>query len=127
MLLVALLLAQWTAFGAQTDPRILLAGSWQSCALEDGYTERVYDRDGFELHLGPHDEFAIFVGVQEAHREHDSAENLLGPRHTVHDAETWRGRRTWAVPRLHLQLSIVEAGGSQESCDAFVVTLERTR
>src|SRR5207247_601611 len=57
-----------------TDPRNILEGNWQSCRESDGrYSERVYDHvvNGvaqFEVHLGPRYEFALFPGVQDAHR-----------------------------------------------------------
>src|ERR1700742_2544535 len=67
------------------DPKNILEGNWQSCREADGrYSERVYDHvvNGvglFEVHLGPEHEFAIFTGVQDAHRDHASPDNLLKP------------------------------------------------
>ena len=75
--------AQWISYSS--NPRNILEGSWQSCLDQTGrYTERVYDHvvNGvglFEVHLGPRREFAIFKGVQDQHREHESPENLLKP------------------------------------------------
>ncbi len=63
--------------------RALLEGNWQSCRELDGkYSERIYDNTlpgigPFELHLGPYHEFALFRGVQDAHRDHSSPDNLL--------------------------------------------------
>lgn len=68
-----------------SNPRNILEGNWQSCQDERiRYAERVYDHivngvPQFEVHLGPRREFAIFAGVQDEHREHNSAENLLKP------------------------------------------------
>ncbi len=73
--------SQFTSYSR--DPRHILEGSWQSCRDNDGhYTERVYDHvvngvGQFEVHLGPRDEFAVFLGVQDEHREHASSANLL--------------------------------------------------
>src|ERR1019366_4331521 len=67
------------------DGRNILEGNWQSCRERDGsYAERVYDHvvngvGQFEVHMGPRREFAIFKGVQDEHRDHESAENLLKP------------------------------------------------
>src|SRR5438552_2497081 len=75
--------SQFTSFS--TNPRNILEGNWQSCRESDGrYTERVYDHvvsgiAQFEVHLGPRREFAIFSGVRDAHRDHDSPQNLLKP------------------------------------------------
>ena len=75
--------SQFTSFNDRS--RALLQGHWQSCREDDGqYAERVYDGKlpgigPFELHMGPYHEFALFRGVQEEHRSHDSAENLLHP------------------------------------------------
>src|SRR5438132_11417110 len=58
--------------------RAMLEGNWQSCREADGqYAERVYDgrwpgMEPFELHMGPYHEFALFRGVQDEHRMHNS-------------------------------------------------------
>src|SRR6478736_6058203 len=75
--------AQFTSYSRNS--RNILEGNWQSCREADGkYSERVYDHvvNGvakFEVHMGPRREFAIFDGVQEEHRAHDSPGNLLQP------------------------------------------------
>src|SRR5437868_15315360 len=68
-----------------SSPHNILEGNWQSCRETDGrYSERIYDHvvngvGQFEVHLGPSREFAIFKGVQDEHRAHNSAANLLKP------------------------------------------------
>ena len=68
---------QFTSF--THGSRNILEGNWQSCREADGrYSERVYDHvvngvGRFEVHLGPKRDFAIFKGLQEEHRDHDSA------------------------------------------------------
>ena len=75
---------QFTSY--RRDPAIVLEGHWQSCPEADGrYAERVYDHvvngvGQFEVHLGPHNEFAIFPGVQDDHRSHASSANLNAAR-----------------------------------------------
>ena len=75
--------AQFTPF--PNDPHNILEGNWQSCRERDGrYSERVYDHvvngvGQFEVHMGPRREFAIFKGVQDEHRDHESPDNLLKP------------------------------------------------
>ena len=84
------------------DTRNILEGNWQSCRERDGtYAERVYDHvvngvGQFEVHMGPRREFAIFKGVQDAHREHESPENLLKP-FRVDVRERPREQR-WEIP-----------------------------
>ena len=96
--------AQFTPYPA--DPRNILEGNWQSCRERDGqYTERVYDHvvngvGQFEVHLGPRREFAIFTGVQDAHRDHDAPDNLLKPFRVV--LEAGRAKRRWEIPSLNL-------------------------
>src|SRR3954466_13643893 len=88
------------------DPRNILEGNWQSCRDRDGqYAERVYDHlvngvPKFEVHMGPRREFALFNGVQDAHREHNSADNLLKPYIVGMDAG--RAKQRWEVPSLNL-------------------------
>ena len=90
--------AQFTSFNDRS--RAMLEGHWQSCREADGrYSERVYDHivngvPKFEVHMGPKREFAIFEGVQEEHRAHESPANLLRPyrldvegKHTIEECE----------------------------------------
>jgi hypothetical protein len=106
----------------------LLEGNWQSCREADGqYAERVYDgrwpgMEPFELHMGPYHEFALFRGIQEEHREHDAAGNLLKP-YTVEMVSN-NAKHSWDVNGLHLD--VVLAGGSREDCESWWVTLKRS-
>jgi hypothetical protein len=117
---------QFTSYSR--DPRHVLEGSWQSCRDDDGhYTERVYDHvvngvGQFEVHLGPRDEFAIFSGVQEAHREHAVAGNLLKPYQV--ENEGGRARQEWTLPSLGLKFTASLAGGSRADCESWFVVLE---
>jgi hypothetical protein len=117
---------QFTSFAR--DSRNILEGSWQSCREADGrYSERVYDHivngsGKFEVHLGPHDEFAIFQGVQDMHREHASADNLLTPFRVV--VEGGRAKRRWEIPSLALAFTVTLAGGSRPECDSWFILLE---
>jgi len=118
--------AQFTSFS--DHKRALLEGNWQSCREGDGeYSERVYDGKWpgigpFELHMGPFHEFAFFRGIQEQHRDHRSAENLLNPYNLEIRANT--ARQTWDVDGLHLEIAL--AGGSREQCESWFVSLKRT-
>ena len=93
-----------------SNPRNILEGNWQSCRERDGsYAERVYDHvvNGvaqFEVHLGPRREFAIFHGVQDEHREHDSADNLLKPVSACR--EDGRAKQRWEIPSLKLAFTV---------------------
>ena len=106
----------------------LLEGNWQSCREADGqYAERVYEgrwpgMEPFELHLGPYHEFALFRGIGDEHREHDSVENLLRP-HTV-ELVANSARHSWDANGVHLE--VVLAGGSREDCESWFVTLKRS-
>jgi hypothetical protein len=66
--------AQFTPFSDHS--RAILEGNWQSCRETDGqYAERIYDTrlpgiGPIELHMGPYHEFALFRGIQDAHRDH---------------------------------------------------------
>jgi len=106
----------------------MLEGNWQSCREGGGqYSERVYDGKWsglppFELHLGPHHEFGLFRGIQDGHRDHNSADNLLRP----FDVELAGGKAThsWDVAGLHLEVTL--AGGSRVECERWYVTLKRS-
>jgi hypothetical protein len=118
--------AQFQSFTDHT--RALLEGNWQSCREGDGqYGERIYDGkwtglEPFELHMGPYHEFALFRGVQDDHRTHASADNLLRPFNIEIRANA--ARQTWDVGGLHLEVTL--AGGSREDCESWYVTLKRS-
>jgi hypothetical protein len=108
--------------------RAMLEGNWQSCRESDGqYAERVYDgrwpgMDPFELHMGPYHEFALFRGIQDAHRDHASTDNLLKPYNV--ELISNNAKHVWDVNGLHLE--VVLAGGSREDCESWFVTLKRS-
>lgn len=118
--------AQFTPFSDHT--RAMLEGNWQSCREADGqYGERIYDGSwsgtpAFELHMGPYHEFALFRGIQDAHRDHQSADNLLKPY--IVEIASNRGKQAWDVAGLHLEVAL--AGGSREDCESWFVTLRRS-
>ena len=117
---------QFTSF--THNSRSILEGNWQSCREPDGrYSERVYDHvvnsaGRFEVHLGPKREFAIFKGVQEEHRDHNSPDNLLKP-HVV-ELDGGRARRRWEIPSLNLAFTVTLAGGSRTDCESWWILLE---
>ena len=110
--------AQYTPF--HHDPKFLLEGNWQSCFDEriGQFDEKIYDQPqlDLEVHLGPGDEFAMFKGIQDEHRDHRSPENLLRP-------DRVRGpRQRWELPDLVFE--VARAGGSRHDCHSFWITLE---
>src|SRR5262249_52126766 len=126
-LLLPIVLASAAAGGQYTpfhhDPRLLLEGNWQSCFDErmGQFDEKIYDqpRLGIEVHLGPGDEFAIFEGIQDEHREHRSPGNLLQP-YRVRGA-----RQGWDLADFIFE--VARAGGSRHDCRSFWITLEPKR
>ena len=110
------------------DTSNVLEGNWQSCRENDGsYAERVYDHvvngvGQFEVHMGPRREFAIFKGVQDEHREHDSPENLLKPFRVPMD--DGRAKQRWEIPSLNLVFTVTLAGGSRTDCESWFIILE---
>jgi hypothetical protein len=118
----ALASAQFTSFNDRS--RLILEGNWQSCRQDGEYSERVYDGrwpglPAFELHLGPYHEFALFLGVQDAHRDHNSSDNLLNP-HIV-ELRSNRAAQKWDVAQLHFEVTL--SGGSREECESWYVRL----
>ncbi len=121
--------AQAQLFRPFSDHRkALLEGNWQSCREgSDQYAERVYDGKWaglppFELHMGPHHEFALYRGIQEDHRDHNSSANLLKPY--IVEIRANAARQSWDVDGLHLEVSL--AGGSRDDCESWYVTLTRS-
>ena len=118
---------QFTPF--PNDPHHILEGNWQSCLQREGfYSERVYDHvvNGvglFEVHMGPRREFAIFKGVQDEHRRHDSPDNLLKPNYRV-TLEAGRAKQQWDIPSLNLRFTVTLAGGSRTDCESWFILLE---
>ena len=117
----------WSQFTSFNDrSRLMLEGNWQSCRGAGGeYAERVYDGrwaglPPFELHLGPYHEFALFSGIQDEHRDHRSATNLLNP-HTV-ELRGNRAKQQWDVAGFRLEVAL--AGGSREECESWYVRLQ---
>lgn len=116
-------------FSQVTRPRHILEGHWQSCQEPSGgpYAERVYDHvvngvGQFEVHLGPRREFAMFLGVQDEHREHDRPDNLLKP-HRV-PLQGTRLTERWEIPTLNLAFNVTRGGGDRTDCEAWFVLLE---
>jgi hypothetical protein len=107
----------------------VLEGNWQSCQeMATGrYGERVYDHvvngvGQFEVHLGPGREFAIFPSVQDAHRDHHSADNLLKPYRVV--LQGTRATQRWEVASLNLAFTVTLGGGSRTDCESWFILLE---
>jgi len=114
---------QFTSFNDRR--RAVLEGNWQSCREPDGkYAERVYDGrlpgiGPFELHMGPYHEFALFRGVQDDHRDHSSADNLLKPY--VVEVDRSLAKQKWETAGLIFEASL--AGGSREDCESWWISL----
>jgi hypothetical protein len=112
-----------------TNPRHILEGNWQSCQEPpDGmYAERVYDHvvngvGQFEVHLGPRREFALFVGIQDEHREHMRLDNLLRPYRVLMDGT--RAKQRWEIPALNLVFTVTLGGGARTECESWYILLE---
>ena len=117
--------AQFTSYSKNS--KNILEGNWQSCRDADGtYSERVYDHvvngvPKFEVHMGPKREFAIFQGVQDEHRDHNSPANLLKPYRL--DVEGNLASHEWKIPSLNLVFTVTLAGGSRSDCESWYILL----
>ena len=112
-----------------SSPENILEGNWQSCREEGSlrYSERVYDHvvngvGQFEVHLGPRREFAIFPGVQDAHRDHNVRSNLLMPFRVP--LQGMRAMKRWEIPSLNLAFTVTLGGGSRTDCESWFILLE---
>ena len=116
---------EWISYNS--DPRNILEGNWQSWQQQDGrYAEKIYDHyvnsvPQYEVHMGPRREFAIFKGVQDEHREHESRENLLQPYRVLMQGS--RARQHWDVPSLNLSFTVSLGGGSTTDCESWYIVL----
>jgi hypothetical protein len=123
--LAATAFSQFTPVTDRT--RGILEGHWESCREADGhYGERVYDNavpgiGPFELHLGPYHEFALFRGIEDEHRAHTSADNLLKPFNV--EIVQNRAARSWEAAGLRFQ--VVLGGGSRSDCESWYINLSR--
>jgi hypothetical protein len=117
--------AQFTSYSRNS--RNILEGNWQSCREADGgYSERVYEHvvngvPKFEVHMGPRREFAVFAGVQEEHRQHDSHANLLQPYRLSGEGNL--AKHEWKIPSLHLVFTATLAGGARSDCESWYILL----
>jgi len=118
--------AQFISHSDRTNA--MLEGNWQSCRDAGGqYSERLYDGKWtglpqFELHMGPFHDFALFQGIQDEHRDHESPDNLLRP-HTV-ELRGGLARQALDVAGLHFEA--VLSCGSREECESLYITLKRS-
>lgn len=116
---------EWISYSS--NPRNVLEGNWQSCLQSDGqYAEKIYDHyvnsiPQFEVHLGPKREFAVFKGIQEEHRDHESRDNLLQPFRVVMQGS--RAQQRWEIPTLNLSFTVSLGGGSTMDCESWYVVL----
>ncbi len=120
---------------AQRTPDTLSAGYWESCPMDDGsgdYHERALDykfkgRPWFEIHYGPRDEFAIFVGNTTEHIAHDDDRNILRPAYHYNDLSTAAGGRNWSFSALGVSLNVIAIPASKPECYNFTVHLTRDK
>ena len=119
------LAAQFTSYAR--NPHNILEGNGHRGREADGrYSERVYDHvvngvPKFEVHMGPRREFAIFDGVQDEHRAHDSQANLLRPYRL--EVEGNLASHEWKIPSLNLVFTVSLSGGSRGDCESWYVLL----
>ena len=76
----------------------------------------------YEVHLGPRREFAIFKGIQDDHRPHNSPDNLLKPYQVA--MQGTRARQRWEIPSLNLAFTVALGGGSRSDCESWYILLE---
>ena len=108
----------------------LLYGYFQSCpdvdAVDDGYGELAYEHTlngkvRWTLHLGPRDEWGLYVGAPAEHLRHDSVFNRLAPAYHYGDVKTRVGGRNWSALGLHL--NVIRVPTSDEACYGFLVKI----
>jgi hypothetical protein len=115
--------AELSGFTPFRSGPVVLEGNWQSCREQDGeYGERIFDGPGFELHLGPFHEFALFASRQDEHRSHDSSANLLRP-HVVGGSDEQLARHEWTA--LGYRFHVTLAGGSRTDCESWWILVTR--
>jgi hypothetical protein len=133
MLLVLFVLqATWSAWTHADSPNknVILNGNWQSCREDDGtYGERIWDyvyqdKWHFEFHMGPNHEFALYR-VQQDEEKHDHSDELNELKPHVVETQSNKAKQVWSLPDV--RVSVVLAGGSQDRCESWFVTIERKK
>lgn len=125
MSFLLLTLLQFTALTDRARLDVLLEGNWQSCFVDGNYEELIYDQPNFSLHLGPRNEFGVFLAERDV--DDHAVDNLLAGYH-YDDVPMVNGRgRQWTFGVRHQQfrLNVIRAGGSREDCESYLVLLER--
>ncbi len=67
------------------------------------------------------DRSALFRGLQDDHRPHDSTANLLHPFNV--EVFSNRARQSWEAAGLRLDVSL--GGGSDDQCESWFLALRR--
>jgi len=62
------------------------------------------------------------AGLQDAHREHDSPDNLLHPFRVA--LEGTRAKQRWEIKSLNLAFTVTLGGGSRTDCESWFIVLE---
>ncbi len=60
--------------------------------------------------------------MQDAHRDHDSADNLLKPYRVI--LQGTRATQRWEVASLNLAFTVTLGGGSRTDCESWFILLE---
>lgn len=121
-----LLLQIFSSMKPDNDPSFLY-GNWMSCLEADTnlYAERVFEPKGekWELHLGPKDEFGLFlVPGPDGDHSHSGSDNLLNSY--VVGAE----KKIWEIKSLNLKVIISQAGEPpNENCESYFVEVRKLK
>ncbi len=132
MILAAFVLQAVTAFTPFPHSLpTLLYGHFVSCPdaddQEEHYGELAYEHQAqgkvrWTLHMGPRDEWALYVGSPAEHFDHDSVFNRLTPAFHYDDIHTRVGGRNWSALGLHI--NVIRVPASDDACYAWLVKVD---